>query len=85
MYLPRQAVPSVDFGPVNPESQGVTILTISGCLAGFAIAAVLTRMYVRVFMLKMVGIDDYIMMVACVSDLLSKCAGANNHRHAQRL
>lgn len=70
MYLPRQAANTLVVGPVNLGSQGETILIITGCFTGLAALVVLARLYVRTFMLKTMGIDDYFMMVALVSDLL---------------
>jgi len=68
MYLARQALGPPNFGPVDPESHGKTIISITGFFTGFAIAVVLARLYVRAVMLKTVGIDDYIMIVAMVSE-----------------
>jgi len=67
MYLARGFInPGFQLGPVDPESHGKTILTITGVFTGFAIAVVLARLYVRAFMLKTMGIDDYFMIVAMV-------------------
>jgi len=68
MYLVRQAAPGPPkFGPVSMTSRGKSILGITGFFTGFACTVVLARLYVRTFMLKTVGIDDYIMIVAMVS------------------
>ncbi|RDL36492.1 uncharacterized protein BP5553_05844 [Venustampulla echinocandica] len=64
MYLARQASPP-DFGPPpSNESHGQMILGITGFFTAFACMAVLLRMYVRVVMLKRMGADDYVMIVA---------------------
>lgn len=81
MYLVRQEVSSApttatpampaipDFGPVSLETRGTFILTITSFFTAFACSAVLARLYVRAFMLKRVGIDDYILIIAMVSYL----------------
>ena len=66
MYLARQAPAQFDFGPVSNASHGTSIMGITGFFTAFACAAVILRMYVRIFMLKMVGADDYVMLVAMV-------------------
>ncbi|TVY75908.1 hypothetical protein LSUE1_G007216 [Lachnellula suecica] len=62
MNLARQA--TFDFGPYPPGSHGKTIVSITGFFTGFACAAVILRMYVRIFLLKMTGSDDWVMLVA---------------------
>jgi hypothetical protein len=64
---PATGPATFDFGPVDLESQGGTILSITGFFSGFAILVVLARLYVRAFMLKTMGVDDYVMIVAMVS------------------
>ena len=49
------------------ESYAPELLAIHGTFCGVAILSVLLRLYVRVFMLKSVGIDDYIIVAASVS------------------
>jgi hypothetical protein len=66
MYLTRQAPASFDFGPVSNDSHGKSIMGITGFFTAFACTAVIFRMYMRIFMLKMVGADDYVMLVAMV-------------------
>lgn len=77
MYLTRQeteppvpatsVAPVFDFSLVDLEGHGGTILSITGFFTGFAVTAVLARIYVRAFMLKTMGVDDFIMIVAMVS------------------
>lgn len=67
MHLARQEATFPDFGPPpSNESQGRMILGVSGFFTAFACMAVLLRIYVRVFMLKTMGADDYVMIVAMV-------------------
>lgn len=66
MFLARQAPASVDSGPVSTDSHGARILGVTGFFTAFACTAVILRVYVRIFMLKMMGADDYIMLVAMV-------------------
>lgn len=56
-------VPTMDF----TENNGPQILAVVGFLMGFGMLVVLLRVYVRVFMTKTMGWDDYIMIVAQVS------------------
>ncbi|KAL2068836.1 hypothetical protein VTL71DRAFT_15174 [Oculimacula yallundae] len=54
----------------NPnENNGGKIVALSGTLTAFALFAVMLRMYVRTFMLKTVGGDDYVMILAMVCSL----------------
>jgi len=77
MFLARQepvappVIPSLP--PVSLESRGSFIITITAFFTGFACAAVLARLYVRAFMLKRVGIDDYILILsmACTASVLA--------------
>jgi len=46
------------------DNHGSAILAISGALTGFACLVVLARLYVRSILLKTVGADDYVMLVA---------------------
>ena len=63
--LVRQAAETatVDF----TENNGHKILAVVGFLMGFGMLVVLLRVYVRVFMTKTMGADDYVMIVAQVS------------------
>lgn len=63
--LVRQAAatPVYDF----TENNGPHILAVIGFLMGFGMLVVLLRVYVRVFMTKTMGADDYIMVAAQVS------------------
>ncbi|KAL5385047.1 hypothetical protein PMIN06_012856 [Paraphaeosphaeria minitans] len=46
------------------EDYGPTLLAIDCTLFGIATLTMILRMYVRVFMLKMFGIDDWLMLIA---------------------
>jgi len=75
MFLAREetAVPTPmmpNLPPVSLESRGSFIITITAFFTGFACAAVLARLYVRAFMLKRVGIDDYILILSMVCTAL---------------
>jgi hypothetical protein len=47
-------------------SNASNLLAIHGTFCGIAVLCVLLRLYVRIFMLKSVGSDDYIMLAAAV-------------------
>lgn len=68
---PRQA--PLGPPPITPEdlafNNAPQILAITGTFFAIAALVVLLRCYVRVAMLKVFGIDDYIMVVAMVSEL----------------
>ncbi|KAF2812887.1 uncharacterized protein BDZ99DRAFT_555877 [Mytilinidion resinicola] len=49
-----------------PFSEVDQILAIMGVFCGFAFVAVLLRIYVRAVMLRVFGVDDYIMVIAMV-------------------
>ncbi|TVY90792.1 hypothetical protein LAWI1_G004212 [Lachnellula willkommii] len=66
MFLEGQAPASVDSGPVSTDSHGARILGVTSFFAAFACTAVILRVYVRIFMLKLMGADDYVMLVAMV-------------------
>lgn len=53
------------------------ILSITGSFTGAAFVTVLLRVYVRAFMLRFVGPDDYLMMVAmvCRPSLFARALG----------
>ncbi|KFX93213.1 hypothetical protein V490_04954 [Pseudogymnoascus sp. VKM F-3557] len=59
---PGPAAPTYDF----TENNGPQILAVAGFLMGFGMLVVLLRVYVRIFMTKTMGADDYIMVVAQV-------------------
>lgn len=49
----------------DPNSdKGSKILAITGSFTAFACLVVMMRLYVRTFMLKTIGADDYVMIVA---------------------
>lgn len=48
------------------ESNASNLLAIHGTFCGVAVLSVLLRLYVRIFMLKSVGSDDYIIVAAAV-------------------
>jgi hypothetical protein len=64
--LARQAATSTP--QYKDENNSGTLLAIHGTFCGVAILVVLLRLYVRVFMLKSLGIDDYVMLAAAVGD-----------------
>ncbi|TVY25562.1 hypothetical protein LHYA1_G005763 [Lachnellula hyalina] len=66
MFLSRQSSAPVGSGPVSTDSHGARILGITSFFTAFACTAVILRVYVRIFMLKMMGADDYVMLVAMV-------------------
>ncbi|TVY19162.1 hypothetical protein LARI1_G002762 [Lachnellula arida] len=66
MFLAGQAPASVDSGPVSTDSHGARILGVTSFFTAFACTAVILRVYVRIFMLKLMGADDYVMLVAMV-------------------
>ncbi|OBT80418.1 hypothetical protein VF21_00862 [Pseudogymnoascus sp. 05NY08] len=84
--LVRQAAgetPKFDF----TENNGHQIMAVVGFLMGFGMLVVLLRVYVRVFMTKTMGADDYIMIVAqsfsvavmvCMFFEVSKGVGRHN-------
>jgi hypothetical protein len=69
--LLRRQAPLPDSGPqLTPEEIAFTnapeILTITGSFFAIAALVVLLRCYVRITMLKVFGIDDYLMVLAMV-------------------
>lgn len=60
----RQAASSPVYSP--DDTNAPAILTITGTFFGVATLVVLLRCYVRISMLKVFGIDDYLMVVALV-------------------
>ena len=63
--LERQAAPIIHY---KNESNTGNLLAIHGAFGGTAVLTVLLRIYVRIFMLKSIGVDDYIMIAAAVSE-----------------
>lgn len=49
------------------QNNGSQIMAVVGFLMGFGMLVVLLRVYVRVFMTKTMGPDDYVMVAAQVS------------------
>ncbi|KAH7336337.1 hypothetical protein BKA65DRAFT_552994 [Rhexocercosporidium sp. MPI-PUGE-AT-0058] len=67
--LKRQRFPGMPEPPVfsDPNAdQGNKILAITSSFTAFACLVVMMRLYVRAFLLKTVGADDYVMIVAMV-------------------
>jgi hypothetical protein len=64
MYLRRQEPVFPDFGSGANDNHGSAILAITGATTAFACTVVLARLYVRAFMLKTFGADDWSMVVA---------------------
>jgi hypothetical protein len=65
MYLPRHG--TFNFEQVSLKNNGQRILGITGFFTTFACTVVLLRIYVRIAILKSVGIDDFAMIIAAVS------------------
>ncbi len=63
--LERQSAAPIQY---KDEDYSGTLLAIHGTFCGAAVLSVLLRLYVRIFMLKSIGIDDYIMFAAAVGD-----------------
>jgi len=61
----RQAAPAAT--QYKDESYAPNLLAIHGTFCGVALLSVILRLYVRIFMLKSVGLDDYLMVAAAVS------------------
>lgn len=55
-----------DFSHVSLESHGYMIIGIASAFTGFAATMVLARLYVRTFMLKTMGSDDWVIIIAMV-------------------
>lgn len=51
----------------HTENNGPQILAVVGCLMTIGLITVILRVYVRVFMTKTMGADDYVMIAAAVS------------------
>lgn len=51
-------------------SNASNLLAIHGTFCGIAVLCVLLRLYVRMFMLKSVGADDYTMIGAAVGSVI---------------
>jgi hypothetical protein len=67
MYLARRdPPPPFDFGPVPEGNHGSMIMGITGFFTAFALTSFILRLYVRIFLLKMMGPDDYVMLIAVV-------------------
>lgn len=67
--FPRQAAAEVVYDLT--ENNGPRILGIVGFLTAFTLATVLLRIYVRIWMTKTMGTDDYTMVASMVSFLFS--------------
>ncbi|EHY57271.1 hypothetical protein ABEF92_006049 [Exophiala dermatitidis] len=59
----RQAASSPQY---KNESNTGNLMAIHGTFCGLAVVTVLLRLYVRIFMLKSLGADDYVMVAATV-------------------
>jgi hypothetical protein len=64
--IARQAAPAPG-GPLDQSTNAPSILAINGFFAGFTTLIILARVYVRAIMLKTVGTDDYLIILATVS------------------
>lgn len=67
--FPRQE--GITTVPVDNSTNAPSILAVNGVFCFFALVVVLARLYVRAFILKHVGIDDYLIMAAMVRLYLS--------------
>ena len=63
-FFERQTTPTHQY---KDENYAPNLLAIHGTFCGAAILSVILRLYVRIFMLKSIGIDDYIIVAASVS------------------
>jgi hypothetical protein len=57
------------------DTNAPEILTVTGCFFAAAAIVVILRCYVRVSMLKVFGLDDYLMVVALVCITLHFATG----------
>lgn len=64
----RQAAPATP--EYKDESYAGNLLAIHGTFCGVALLSVLLRLYVRIFMLKSLGTDDYLIVAASVSSIV---------------
>jgi hypothetical protein len=71
MFIPRQFDASAPVYPVG-ESHGSQILAITGFFTGLALLVVALRVYVRMGMLKIMGADDYVILISMVSPITSR-------------
>jgi hypothetical protein len=51
----------------NPESRGPMAMAIMGVMLGFMTTALVLRMYARQIVLRNVGLDDWVGLMAAVS------------------
>jgi hypothetical protein len=66
MYFSRQAATPAMPPPINLDNHGKNILAVTGFFTGFSCFVVLARLYVRIVILEMISMDDYVMSVAMV-------------------
>lgn len=52
----------------NPVRRGSALVVVETCLVSLALLTLLARMYVRLVVVKACGPDDWIMVVAMVSE-----------------
>lgn len=64
--LQRQASETLSKDAVDTSTNAPAILANSGVITGIAVIIVLARIYVRCFMLKTFGYDDYFIAAATV-------------------
>jgi hypothetical protein len=67
MILPERQTTSTPAEPLDMSTNAPSILAINGFFTWFAVLIVLARIYVRAFMLKTFGPDDYLIVAAMVS------------------
>ncbi|TVY83039.1 hypothetical protein LSUE1_G004301 [Lachnellula suecica] len=70
-----------DGTPVDTSTNAPSILAIDGFLTGFTLLVVLARLYVRAFMLKSMGTDDWLIAAAtvCSVGVLVCVVGETHH------
>lgn len=66
MYLTHYARAEPGTAAYANESNAYEILSVTGVFGFLALLAVVLRMYVRMFMLKYSGSDDWVMVAAMV-------------------
>lgn len=55
---------------VDAQAKWPTILAVCVSLTALMTATVGLRVYVRVFMIKSFGIDDYVMLISCLCSII---------------
>jgi len=66
MVLPERQTTSTPTEPLDMSTNAPSILAINGLFTGFTLLVILARIYVRAFMMKTFGPDDYLVVAAMV-------------------